>query len=55
MYKYAKIYYYEHSNLDIPTRFKTNNGYDYDKNGDYINFWISSKDAYKDVRTFINE
>ena len=33
MYSYAKLYYEHHGNLEIPTRFKTNNGYDYDENG----------------------
>ena len=33
MYEYAKTYYEHHNNLDVPRRFKTNDGYTYDKDG----------------------
>ena len=33
IYAYAKKYYEHHGNLEVPARFKTNNGYDYDENG----------------------
>lgn len=33
MYKYAKIYYEHHGDLEIPVKFKTNNGYTYDEKG----------------------
>jgi len=44
MYKYASIYYEHHGNLEIPIRFKTSNGYEYDENG-VINLgqWISTQ------------
>ena len=32
-YKYAKIYYEHHGNLEVPNKFKTTNGYEYDENG----------------------
>ncbi len=32
-FKYAEIYYEHHRNLEVPTKFKTNDGYTYDKNG----------------------
>ena len=33
MYGYAKIYYEHHGNLEVPGKFKTNDGYTYDENG----------------------
>ena len=33
MYEYAKIYYEHHGDLEVPSKFKTNNGYTYDENG----------------------
>ena len=33
MYAYAKTYYEQYGNLEVPQRFKTNNGYEYDENG----------------------
>ncbi len=42
MYKYAKIYYAHHQNLEVPIRFKTNNGYEYDENGKVnLGTWIN--------------
>ena len=44
MYKYAKIYYEHHGNLEIPYNFKTNNGYEYDSNGKInLGRWISTQ------------
>ena len=41
MYEYAKIYYAEYGNLEIPQRFKTNNGKDYDEHGRInLGIWI---------------
>ena len=44
MYEYAKKYYENHGNLEVPTRFKTNDGYTIDKNG-VINLgqWIQNQ------------
>lgn len=38
-YKLAKIYYEYHGNSEIPTRFKTINGYDYNENGHKLGDW----------------
>ena len=32
LYRYAKVYYENHRNLNVPARFKTNNSYTYDEN-----------------------
>ena len=32
-FKYAVRFYKKHGNLDVPAKFKTNNGYDFDKEG----------------------
>ena len=40
MYKLAKIYYEHHGNLEIPSGFKTLNGYDYDENGVNLGSWL---------------
>ena len=39
-YELAKVYYEHHGNLEIPTRFKTINGYEYDENGIKLGLWI---------------
>ncbi len=39
-YNLAKAYYEHHGNLDVPTRFKTINGYDYDDSGVDLGNWI---------------
>ena len=45
-YSYAKRYYDQHGNLEVPSRFKTNNGYEYDENGQInLGTWISSQRA----------
>lgn len=44
MYEYAKKYYLYHGNLEVRARFKTNNGYTYDKNGKInLGTWISQQ------------
>ena len=43
-YEYAKSYYFEHGDLEIPQRFKTNNGKDYDENGIInLGIWIRNQ------------
>ena len=39
-YDLAKKYYEHHGNLNIPIKFKTTNGYDYDENGITLGSWI---------------
>ena len=47
-YKLAKEYYKHHGNLEIPQKFKTINGYEFDENGIALGIWISTqRDAYK--------
>ena len=47
-YELAKVYYEHHGNLEIPTRFKTINGYEYDEKGIKLGSWISEqRQAYK--------
>ena len=44
MYEYAKKYYEYHGDLEVSFKFKTNNGYEYDKNGKInLGTWISSQ------------
>ncbi len=41
MYSYAKKYYEHHHDLEVPARFKTNDGYTYDENGEIgLGTWI---------------
>ena len=41
MYNLAKTYYEHHGNLEIPVKFKTNNGYEYEKNSKInLGIWI---------------
>ena len=40
MYNLAKIYYANYYNLDVPSKFKTKNGYDYDEEGYNLGIWI---------------
>ena len=42
-YKLAKKYYDYHGNLEIPARFKTINGYEYDENGIALGGWINTQ------------
>ena len=47
-YELAKKYYEYYGNLDIPQKFKTINGIDYDENGIALGIWISTqRTAYK--------
>ena len=44
MYKYAEIYYNYHHNLEIPQRFRTNNGYEYQENGKIkLGTWLATQ------------
>ena len=44
MYEYARIYYEHHGNLEVPKRFKTNNGWEEDKTGKInLGTWIASQ------------
>ena len=46
-YKLAKKYYEHHGNLEIPQKFKTKNGYEYDENGITLGLWIcTQRSAY---------
>ena len=49
MYEYAKIYYEHHGNLNVPARFKTNNGWKEDEDGKInLGAWINNqKKMYK--------
>ena len=40
-YELAKAYYNYNGNLEIPVKFKTANGIDYDKNGVSLGIWIA--------------
>ena len=47
-YELAKAYYEHHGNLEIPHKFKTVNGYEYDNNGKALGPWINAqRQAYK--------
>ena len=47
-YNLAKAYFEHYGNLEIPTIFKTTNGYDYDENGIALGTWIATqRNAYK--------
>ena len=47
-YELAKAYYKHHGNLEIPFKFKTANGIDYDENGVALGTWIDcQRRAYK--------
>ena len=44
MYEYAKIYYEYYNDLEVPTKFRTNDGYTYEENGKIrLGQWISSQ------------
>ena len=50
-YALAKNYYERNGNLEIPGRFKTLNGYEYDENGINLGIWIiSQRRSYKNVK-----
>ncbi len=47
-YNLAKAYFEHYGNLEIPTIFKTTNGYEYDENGIALGTWIvNQRIAYK--------
>ena len=47
-YELAKAYYEHHGDLEIPTNFKTINGYEYDESGVALGIWISTqRQAFK--------
>jgi len=47
-YNLAKNYYEKYGNLEIPNKFKTTNGIDYDKSGVALGEWLSTqRQAYK--------
>ena len=47
-YELAKAYYNHHNNLEVPSMFKTINGYEYDENGVDLGNWIQrQRKAYK--------
>ena len=53
-YNLAKIYFEHHGNLEIPAKYKTLNGYEYDEKGVNLGNWIfSQKKAYKGKETRI--
>ena len=47
-YNLAKAYFEHYGNLEIPTIFKTTNGYEYDENGIALGIWLAKqRQAYK--------
>ena len=47
-YELAKAFYEHHGDLEIPTNFKTINGYEYDESGVALGIWIFiQRQAYK--------
>ena len=47
-YELAKAYYEHYGDLEVPVRFKTKNGYEYDEDGVALGMWISNqRRAYK--------
>ena len=47
-YALAKAYYDHYGNLEIPFKFKTSNGYDYNENGVALGVWITTqRQAFK--------
>ncbi len=49
-YKLAKAYYEHYGNLEVPTDFKTKNGYERDENGMTLGTWIATqRQAYKEI------
>lgn len=53
-YNLAKAYYEHNGNLNIPQKFKTLNGYEYDENGVNLGYWIDSqKNKYKNNRLML--
>ena len=48
-YELAKKYYEYHDNLEIPRRFKTLNGYEYDENGVQLRAWLDYQRLNKNL------
>ena len=47
-YELAKVYYKHYGNLEIPVKFKTTNGIEYDENGIALGSWIGTqRQAYQ--------
>ena len=53
MYALSKVYYETYGNLEIPQRFKTVNGKDYDENGVALGIWISNQRQNKKNGTLL--
>ena len=50
-YALVQNYYEHHGNLEIPVKFKTLNGYEYDENGINLGMWIQNqKQLYKKAK-----
>ena len=48
-YDLAKVYYETYGNLEIPQKFKTTNGYEYNANGVKLGMWISTQRQNKNI------
>ena len=49
MYEFAKLYYEHHGDLEVPSRFRTSDGFTLDKNGDiYLGSWVANQRRYID-------
>ena len=48
-YELAKRYYEYHGNLEIPQKFKTVNGYEYDETGVNLGRWLANQRANKNL------
>ena len=55
MYELAKKYYEYHGNLQIPARFKTINGIDYDENGFNLGKWLTNLKSRKRIDNLSEE
>ena len=45
----AKKYYEYHGNLEIPVKFKTINGYEFNETGINLGIWLASQRANKNL------
>lgn len=43
MYQLAKAYYEYHGNLEVPQKFQTKNGYEYDEDGKKLGSWVANQ------------
>ena len=48
-YELAKKYYEYHGNLEVPQRFKTVNGYEYDETGVNLGIWVTTQRQNKNL------